>query len=339
MKRAGALSQSSRALWVVVAVAASVASLLGAGPARAADGSGPPVNCSPQNCTVQVSSPGGGGGGGGTGNGTPACRWTPVGDAQSGSQYILDHYRGGAPAQNAPYGQYDAYVQARQMIASHYTQQGEWYSLAVRGQCPTAPIYIFAVPGQVLPGGQLTGLTQAELARARVDIPGAGKVVLNPKGNSYSNLPTYVQVFLSGRYQIAPGGMPYVRGLAAVQGAAATVWIWPTGTLQLSSPTDRTAVPHTNDCGYLGSTMIALNKQTVANTGINGGSTVDCGITFRMPGTQQLLAELDWQACWLPEVVYGPPPANCLPVQGATLNPTRWTPDVKVREIQANNGA
>ena len=147
--------------WIVVALLGCLLSVLGAGPARAADGAGSPVSCpTPTSCTIQVQSPGGdgSGGGGGTANGTPACNWGPVGNAQIGSQYILDQYQGGAPAQDAPYGQYATYVQARQMLAAHYTQPGEWYTLAVRGQCPTAPIYIFAVPGQILPGGQLTGL-------------------------------------------------------------------------------------------------------------------------------------------------------------------------------------
>lgn len=335
MKRARAITP-----WAVVVLLGGLLTVLGTGSARAADGSSP-VSCpTPSSCTIQVQSPGGGGGGdGGTGNGTPACKWVPVGDAQAGSQYILDQYKGGAPAQSAPYGQYGSYVQARQMLASRYTQPGEWYTLAVRGQCPTAPIYIFAVPGQVLPGGQLTGLTPAQLATARIDVPGAGKVKLNPKGNSYSNLPTYVQVTLDGRYQIAPGGMPYVRGTADVRGAAATVWITPTGPLSLSSPTDNSATLYTNGCAYLGSTKIALNQKTVANTGINGGNAVDCGLTFHLPGTQRLHAELDWRACWLPEVVYGPPPANCAPVAGAILAPTVWAPDINVREIQANNGS
>jgi len=260
-----------------------------------------------------------------------------VGNAQSGSQYVVDHYNGTAPAQNAPYGQYGSYVQARQMLASGYNQKGEWYVLAARGQCPTAPIYIFAVPGEVLPGGQLTGLTQAQFATAKIGVPGAGKVVFNPKKNSYSNLPTYVQVFLAGRYQFAPGGMPYVRGNAVVVGAAATVWIYPQGPLQLSSPTDASAKLFLNGCGYLGSTMIALNQKAVSNTGINGGQTVDCGLTFHVPGTQQLLAVLNWQACWVPYLAFGAPPAGCHQV-GANLNQTRWTPNVNVREIQADNG-
>jgi hypothetical protein len=297
------------------------------------------VNCpTPNSCTIQVGNPGGPGGGT-VGDGTPACRWVPVGDAQDGSQYVLAHYDDAAPAQDAPYGQYATYQQARQMIASGYTQQGEWYALAVRGQCPAAPLYIFAVPGQILPGGQLTGLTPAQFDSARINVPAAGEVVLNPKGDSYSNLPTYVQVVLAGRYQIAPGGMPYVRGTAGVDGAAATVWIEPTGPLQLKSPTDATATLFQNGCGYLGSTMIALNKQTVASTGL-GSTAVDCGLTFHIPGTQRVRAVLAWQACWVPEVVYGPPPppADCPLVQGADLNATVWNRPVTVEEVQAANG-
>jgi hypothetical protein len=337
LKRAVAVTRLGSAIIGALVALLSIL-LLTAAPASAADGTSP-VSCpTGSSCLIQLQQqahlPGSGSGSTLT-NVKPTCAWDPVGNAQTGSQYIVSHYGGSAPAQDAPYGQYASYQQARQMLASDYTQSGEWYTLAQRAQCPTEPMWIFAVPGEVLPGGQLTGLTLAQLATATIRVPGAGQVVLSPKGNSYSNLPTYVQVKLSGSYEIGPGGMPYVRGTANVGNAAATIWIEPDGTLSLGS-NDPSYEPNTNGCGYLGSTMIALNKGTVASTGRNGKP--DCGLTFYQPGSWQLTAQLNWRTCWEAEVVYGPPPAQCTPVPGAILNPTTWTRTVPVHEVQADTG-
>jgi hypothetical protein len=84
--------------------------------------------------------------------------------------------------------------------------------------------------------------------------------------------------------------------------------------------------------------MLANDPGAVARTGVNG--KVDCGVTFRQPGTSQVTAQMAWQTCWVPQVVNGPPPADCAanPVPGAQLNPITWTHNVTVREIQAANG-
>jgi hypothetical protein len=314
----------------------TVLSVLAAGPASAADGTSP-VSCpTGSTCLIQLQSQAGLGGGSNTlTDVTPTCTWDPVGNAQSGSQNIIDQYNGAAPPRNAPYGQYASYQQARQMLASHYTQPGEWYQLAQQAQCPTQPMWFFAVPGEVLPGGQLTGLILAQLATATLKVPGAGRMALSPKGNSYSNLPTYVQVYLSGKYQIGPGGRPYAWGTATVGNQAATVWIQAAAPLALST-NDSTATQDVSGCGYLGSTDLALAPRKVASTGANGKA--DCGITFHQPGPWQLTAQLNWRTCWVPEVVYGPPPAACNAVPGAELNPTVWTRTVTVDEIQAANG-
>jgi hypothetical protein len=73
-----------------------------------------------------------------------------------------------------------------------------------------------------------------------------------------------------------------------------------------------------------------------ATAGFNG--TPDCGVTFIGPGTFNLTATLAWKTCWMPEAAAGPP-ANCIPVPGAELNPDAWTRAVTVHEIQSANGA
>jgi hypothetical protein len=94
---------------------------------------------------------------------------------------------------------------------------------------------------------------------------------------------------------------------------------------------------HTGSCGYLGSQEMTLHPKQVASTGANGKA--DCGVTFHQPGNWTIAATLNWRTCWVPEVVYSPPPATCNPVPGANLNPVTWTRTVAVHEIQAANGS
>ena len=57
------------------------------------------------------------------------------------------------------------------------------------------------------------------------------------------------------------------------------------------------------------------------------------------PATWQVTATMTWRACWVAGVVDRPPPANCRPVPGATLNGLTWTRAVTVNEIQSvDNG-
>jgi hypothetical protein len=269
----------------------------------------------------------------------PPCTWNPKGNVQTGSQALVSSYNGKAPAQNAPYSQFATYTQAQGMLATHSTEKGEWYFRPDEPNqpavCNTEPRWFFAVPGEPLPGSTLAPVAVAELATGTLPIPGAGQVILSPvKGPTYSNLPTFTRVTFDRQVEIGPGGAPYVTDQLAVEGAAATVWVI-AKPLQLSV-NDSTATLYTSGCGYLGSQEMTLHPKQVAATGANGKA--DCGVTFHQPGNWTITASVGWRTCWVPEVVFSPPPANCTPVPNANLNPVTWTRTVAVHEIQAANG-
>jgi hypothetical protein len=337
---------------VVICGLAGLAGLLpafAAVPARAADGSSS-VGCSTgSSCYIELEkmihfggnySPGA--------NNTvvditpPTCLWIPIGDAHVGSQYVLSFY-GSDPGAGAPFDGHHAYTEAQQLVNENPMPAGEWYYLPVNPadnatqaqDCLNQPLYFWDVPGQPLPGVQVPPQTLAQLAIAKMALPAAGSMILSPaSGNSYSNLPTFARVTLLGRFERGPGGQPYLTVTAQLGNQGATVWAEATP-LALST-NDGSATKDLNGCGYLGSTMMIRQPRAVASTGANGKA--DCGVTFRQPGTWNITAQLTWQTCWVPQVVNGPPPADCNPVPGANLNPVNWARNVTVREIQAANG-
>jgi hypothetical protein len=330
---------------LVIAALALVLPLLAASPARAGFGP-PPVTCPPgSSCYLWLYSHAHFGGSHTTGYipipvQPPPCTWNPMGNVQTGSQALVSSYNGKPPASNAPNGQYATYTQAQQMLATHSTEKGEWYYRPDQPNqpavCNSEPRWFFAVPGEPLPGSTLTPVSVAELDTSTLNIPAAGQMILSPvKGPTYSNLPTFVRVTFDRAYEIGPDGAPYVTDQAAVYGAAATVWVI-AKPIQLSV-NDSTATMYTAGCGYLGSQEMTLHPKQVASTGANGKA--DCGVTFHQPGNWTITATLTWRTCWVPEVVYSPPPAVCNPVPNANLNPVTWTRTVAVHEIQAANGS
>jgi hypothetical protein len=318
--------------------------LLAASPARAGFGP-PPVTCPPgSSCYLWVYSHAHFGGSH-TGGSTPIpiqpppCTWDPQGDVQAGSQKLVSSYNGTPPARTAANDQYATYTQAQQMLATKSTEQGEWYYRPDEPNqpavCNSEPRWFFAVPGEPLPGSTLTPVSVAQLATGTLPIPRAGQMVLSPvKGPTYSNLPTFVRLTFDRQVEIAPGGAPYVTDQVAVYGAAATVWVI-AEPMQLNV-NDSTATLYTS-CSYQGSQDMVLHPKQVASTGANGKA--DCGVTFHQPGNWTITATVAWHTCWVPAVVYSPPPATCTPVPNANLNPATWTRTVPVHEIQAANGS
>ena len=276
----------------------------------------------------------------------PPCLWIPEGDAhdrQPVRHRLLRRHR--LRARDALFDGQHAFI-GRPSSWSTRTPMpaGEWYYLPVNPNDNTGPGAGAAwpsrcssgtCPAQPLPGIQLPPVTLAQLALAKMNVPGAGRMILSPRnGNSFSNLPTFARVTLSFRPGTGPGGMPYVTDNAQLGNQGATVWVEATP-LQLST-SDSSAALDTSGCGYLGSAMMVRDPRAVASTGANG--TADCGVTFRQPGRWNITATLTWRACWAPVVADGPPPANCTPVPGADLNPANWARNVNVHEIQSANG-
>ena len=163
----------------------------------------------------------------------PPCMWNPIGNAQTGSQYIIGSYGGTPPPPGSLFGQNQTYLQAKQLLATTPIPAGEWYFLPVRpgdtaaqqAACLAQPLYFWDVPGQALPGIDIPPVTLAQLAMSKMQIPGAGKMILSPRtGVSYSNLPVFARVTLNGRYETGPGGLPYLTDNAHLGANGATVW-------------------------------------------------------------------------------------------------------------------
>jgi hypothetical protein len=272
----------------------------------------------------------------------PACLWEPIGDAHTGSQAILSIYGTSAPdLYQIPHS-----VQvAKGLVNTQPPTPGEWYELPVnpagtaaqRQECLTQPLYAWVPLGQAPPQINIPPRTLAQLALAKMLLPTAGNMVLNPaSGQTYTNLPTYLRVTLGGIYQTAANGMPYATVTATLGNAAATVWAEPSR-LRVSASGGAQYKPDTTNCGYLGSTQI--DTPQAANAG--PGTPIDCGATFLSPATWRLTATMTWRACWAPVAGGNPPgPGNCRPVPGAQLNGLNWNKPVIVNEIQSvNNGA
>jgi len=343
---------SSTRLAVLAALAGLLPALAAAAPASAADGSSS-VTCSTgSSCEIQLENMvqfGGKNYSPGAHNmvvniNPPPCLWIPQGDAHTGSQVVIDFYGNTDPGPGALFDGQHAFQEAKQLVNANPMPAGTWYELPVNPndtqaqvkECLNQPLFFWDVPGAPLPGIPIPPETLAQLALAKMNVPGAGQMKLSPKnGNSFSNLPTFARVTLSFRPEFGPGGLPYVTDNARLGNQAATVWVEATP-LQLST-NDNAARLDTGGCGYLGSAMMVRNPRAVASTGANG--TADCGVTFRQPGQWTITATLTWHACWVVGVVNGPPPANCAPVPGADLNPANWARNVNVHEIQAANGA
>jgi hypothetical protein len=275
----------------------------------------------------------------------PPCLWEPIGDGTTGSQAIVNEW-GNDPTKAPKDFQIDQAVKA----AVGYLHNdpappadGTWYELpvnpaasqAAQQECWNEPLYAFEQPGDPLPGINIPPATLAQLAVAKMDLPTAGDMTLNPaSGQTYTNLPTYVKVALAGNYQTGPDGMPYTRVTAQLGDNAATVWGVPSK-LKVSASGGGQFTPATTDCGYLGSKQI--DTPVAQNAG--PGTTPDCGGVFQSPATWQLGATMTWRACWVAGIVDGPPPADCQPVAGAQLNGLNWARAVTVNEIQSvDNG-
>jgi hypothetical protein len=304
---------------------AGLLSALAAVPARAADGSSSVTCATGDSCVISLDKMvqfGGANYSPGASNMViditpPACAWNPIGNAQTGSQYVINSYGGYPPGPGDQFDQYATYQQAKQLLATNPRPAGEWYWLPYAGydtpaqiqECNQQPLYFWDVPGAPLPGIEIPPVTLAQLAMSKLVVPGAGAMFLSPvNGVSYSNLPVFARVTLRGG-EIGPNGLPYATDNARLGNNAATVWVEATP-LQLSS-TDSSATLDTNGCGYTGSAMMVHDPKAVASTGANGAA--DCGVTFRQPGAWTMTATMTWRTCWVPAVVNGRPPATRSP--------------------------
>jgi hypothetical protein len=273
----------------------------------------------------------------------PPCLWEPMGDTIAGSKQITAEY--GTDPTKAPtiYQVNAAVALAEKYLTKPPAPDGTWYMLPVnpaasaagQAECAKLPLFAWEPPGQTPVGVKLPARTLAQIALARLNVPAADGMTVNPAGPAtYINLPVYVRVRLNTPPH--PGAMPYATTTATLDGVAATVWVEPSK-LRLGATGGKQYKLSTGGCGYLGSNDI-YNAQMMASAGI--GTPIDCGMVFQSPDNWQITASMTWRACWAP-VAGGPPPAVCQPVPGGgNLNPTVWPAHpIVANEIQSvDNG-
>ncbi len=267
------------------------------------------------------------------------------------------------PPDTLPPAEQQILSQAQQLVNSNPIAGGEWYQIAgdpyataaAQQVCDTLPPYAW-VPGNGplrVSGLQIPERILATLAYNQLTTATLGTVTLNPKGNSDTNLPTFLDVVLNepalGLLGVTTAGIPYVSATAEADGHFATVWAKVTGLTITPGTSDampwqakRCDVAHLNPANahqfILGS---RYSKADMAQVGAN--QPIDCGVTYTAPGTYHLTVHVGWDACLTPGLptAVGPPPGNaCRPVPGVVggLNDRTADITIRVREIQSVNG-
>src|SRR5260370_40647230 len=90
----------------------------------------------------------------------PPCLWIPIGDAHTGSQYVLNSYGNTDPGPGALFDGHHAFLEAQPLDNANPTPAGARHHLPVNPtdnpahmqNCLNHPLYFWAVPRQPLPG-------------------------------------------------------------------------------------------------------------------------------------------------------------------------------------------
>ena len=61
----------------------------------------------------------------------PPCEWIPIGDAHTGSQYVIDFYNNTDPGPGALFDGQHAFAEAKQLVVENPMPAGTWYWLPV----------------------------------------------------------------------------------------------------------------------------------------------------------------------------------------------------------------
>jgi hypothetical protein len=299
------------------AILAGLVAMLAAPPASAGSG----VGCSGNGCSVSLDrfityqgdySPGG------TNHvqiteDPPPCLWVPIGDAVSGSNYIISQFPN--PDQGLPFGIYDSVQQAKKLIAN--PAPGTWFNLPINpaaGQaglqaCLKLPAFVFVPPGQTPPMPPIPPRILAEYAYNHMLIP-APTLTTSPANKGWVNLATFVWT-----------NSPRQRQVSATLGnETVTVTAHPAQTTITASTA---GLPYTSGCGPNGSQYPEGHPPTTGP-----GVPPDCGVLWQAPTTAATItATVTWTVTWGPGNHTLPP----IPMTGTS-------PAMGVAEIQTING-
>lgn len=231
----------------------------------------------------------------------PPCLWEPIGDAITGSNYIIGQF-GDVTQGDSLYGVYQSVKQAKQEIANGGQPAGTWYQLPVNpaasaaGQaaCLKLPLFYFVQPGQALPAVPIPPRTLAAYAYNHMTIP-APTITVNPQNKSYVNLGTYVW----GNWAPSPttGQMDAYKITATLIGTNETVTVWaqPAATNPFTVNVGGPGTASSAGCGPTGS-QYPVSKPPA---GAGAGTPPDCGVLWQGPDTAATVsATVNWTVTW-----------------------------------------
>jgi len=272
----------------------------------------------------------------------PPCLWEPIGDAVTGSQYIIQNY--GAIGPNSYFDVTQSVQLAKKLLKENPPPAGTWYelptnplvSLKQQQVCRNLPLFSFDPPGQAPPGMRISPLTLAEYAYNHMLIPNP-RVHINPANKGYVNLATFTWAdwALSPTTQMENGYLVTATLNPAVTGAGSTetvsVWARPSAfTVKVSGLPTGAYAAYSDSCGPHGSAY--PNRRSLANAG--AGAPPDCGVLWQGPGAGVVVTvTVTWAITWGTGVLQGPGPHR-LP----SIYLTGKSQSIRVVEIQSVNG-
>jgi enoyl reductase len=214
----------------------------------------------------------------------PPCQWIPVGDATTGSQYVIQN------SVDSPVFQQDQTLkQAKDLLQN--PAPGQWYYLPINPAagaagaqaCLQLPLYAWVPPGQVPPMPPVPGKTLAQFAFNHLRVP-KPQLTTNPVGKGFVNLGTYVW--------LTRGGGSNPRTITAALGNQSATLTATPSKLRISANGPGTIG---NNCGATGSA--APVGQPPASAG--AGTVPDCGVLWRAPtGAATITATVVWRISW-----------------------------------------
>jgi hypothetical protein len=259
----------------------------------------------------------------------PPCPWVPIGDAVSGSNFIISGY--GRVLPGSPYNVFGSVQQARKLLT--HPVPGTWYMLPINPAAPAAgqqacrqlPLFFFARPGQPPPAVPVPPRTLAEYAYNHMLIP-RPLLRVNPAGRGFVNLGTYVW----GNWPASPttGQMNAYKITATLGNLTVTVWARVAGfTVHAAGP----GTAFSGGCGPAGS-RFPVNRPPAS---AGPGTAPDCGVLWRAPtAAASITATVAWTVTWGAGNLNGPGINALPPVDMTGPNPPLQFP---VGEIQSVN--
>ncbi len=243
----------------------------------------------------------------------PACLWVKIGDAITGSNYIISQFPN--PPTTLSFGIYDSVQQAKKLLAN--PQPGTWFNLPINPAagpagfqaCLKLPAFVFVPPGGTPPMPRVPPRILAEYAYNHMVIP-APTLTTSPANKGWVNLATFVWT-----------NSPQQRHVTATLGnESVTVVARPVSTAITASAA---GLPFTAGCGPNGS------RHPEGHPPVTGpGTPPDCGVLWQVPTTAATIsATVTWDVAWGP----GNHPMPPIPMTGTS-------PAMGVQEIQTITG-